>query len=153
MKQTLGPEEVALIQQAVRDCLVDYWFNVDREGASRALEYYTEDCVYQMCEHRMEGHAPIQAYYGYRASRGARLVRHIVSNLRVRVHAREHAELDGILCVYAADGVAVLPMKPPNMVADIHGEFVRGADGAWRMRQHRLIPLFQGSEGVLTPPA
>ena len=74
-------------QVAIKDRLIDYWADVDRNGALSALEYYTQDCVYIMCDHRMEGHADIKRYYDYRASRGDRLVRHVASNLRVHVHA------------------------------------------------------------------
>lgn len=145
--------EESSIQQAVKDSLIDYWWDVDRNGARGALEFYTEDCVYLMCDHRMEGHAAIKRYYDYREGRGHRLVRHVASNLRVRVQAPDRASLDGVLCVYAADGVPVLPAAPPILVADTACEFVRGADGKWRFRLHQIIPLFTGGVQVLVPPA
>lgn len=145
-------DEESRIREAVKDRLVDYWWDVDRNGAKGALDFYTEDCVYLMCDHRMEGHAPIKSYYDYRQSRGARLVRHVVTNLRAHVQAPDRATLDGVLCVYAADGLPVLPSAPPIMVADTECEFVRGADEKWRFRLHRIIPLFTGGVQVLVPP-
>ena len=150
---SVAPEEGFRIQHAIKDRLIDYWWEVDREGARRALEFYTEDCVYLMCDHRMEGHAAIKAYYDYRESRGARLVRHVLTNLRVRAQAPDRAALDGVLCVYAADGVPVLPSAPPIMVADTFCEFVRCADGQWRLRLHQIVPLFAGGVQVLVPPS
>lgn len=145
-------DEEFRIREAVKDCLIDYWWDVDRNGALRALEFYTEDCVYLMCDHRMEGHASIKAYYDFRDARGDRLVRHVATNLRVRVQAPDQATLDGVLSVYAADGVPILPSAPPIMVADTECEFVRGTDGKWRFRLHRIIALFTGGVAVLVPP-
>lgn len=149
----LTTDEAFRIRKAVEDRLIEYWWDVDRDGAGRALEFYTEDCVYLMCDHRMEGREAIRRYYDYRASRGPRLVRHVVTNLRARALGPDLATLDAVLCVYAADGVPVLPSTPPIMVADNSCEFVRGADGAWRFRLHRITPLFQGGVEVLVPPA
>jgi hypothetical protein len=150
---SLGAEETFRIQQTVKDRLIDYWWDVDRNGARCALDFYTKDCVYLMCEHRMEGHAAIRSYYDYRDSRGPRLVRHVVTNLRAHVQTPEQASVDGVLCVYAADGIPVLPSAPPIMVADIECEFVRDTNGTWRLSLHRIVPLFQGGVRVLAPPA
>ena len=126
---------------------------VDRSGARGALStFYTVDCVYLMCDHRMEGHAAIKSYYDYRDSRGPRLVRHVITNMRSHIGASNQVSLDGTLCVYAADGVPVLPSAPPIMVADIECQFVREADGKWRFRLHQIIPLFRGGIEVLVPP-
>jgi hypothetical protein len=153
MSSAVTPEQEFRIQHTVQQRLVDYWWDVDRDGAKHALDFYTEDCVYQMCEHRMEGRAPIQAYYDFRDSRGARLVRHVLTNVRVHVQAPDRATLVGVLSVYAADGVPVLPSAPPIMLADTDCEFVLGADGVWRFRRHRITALFTGGTRVLVPPS
>lgn len=146
-----GHDEL-LIKAAVAERLVDYWWNVDRDDASDALSFYTDDCIYQMCDHRMQGHAPVVEYYAFRRSRGARLVRHVLTNVRVRVHGPDRATLHGVLSVYAADGEPVLPITLPIMLADTSCEFVVGADGHWRMREHRITALFAGGVKVLVPP-
>jgi len=145
-------EDAFRIQLAVKDRFIDYWWDVDTNAARRALEFYTEDCLYLMCDHRMEGHSAIRSYYDFRDSRGARLVRHVVTNLRVHVQAPQEASLKAVLCVYAADGVPVLPSTPPIMIADIACRFVRNTDGQWRFRLHQIIPLFTGGIEVLVPP-
>lgn len=149
----LGDDARLRIRMAVQDRLVAYWWDVDRDAATRATDFYTADCVYLMCGHRMDGPAAVRGYYDFRASRGERLVRHVLTNVQVQVHAADHASLDGILTVYAADGVPVLPSAPPIMVADTGADFVRGADGAWRMRRHVITALFTGGVPVLAPPA
>lgn len=141
------------IRQTVEDRLVAYWRDVDRFNASQALGYYTQDCIYQMVDHRMDGHAAIQRYYAHRDARGPRLVRHVLSNVYVEVRSANEAWLEGVLTVYAADGVPVLPSAPPIMVADAACDFVREGDGVWRMRLHRLSALFTGGVPVLVPPS
>ena len=139
---------------AVQQRLIDYWWDVDCNGAREAAGFYTADCVYDMCGHRMDGPAAVQGYYDYRASRGERLVRHVLTNLRTRVHAEgSEASVQGILTVYAADGAPVLPAAPPILVADNHATFVRAAGGEWRMRLHRIDALFRGGVPLLVPPA
>lgn len=141
------------VRREVQDRLIDYWWDVDSNDARDALDFYTVDCVYQMCEHRMQGHAAIRQYYDFRASRGARLVRHVLTNLRARVEAPGRASVLGILTVHAADGVPVLPTAPPILIADNQAVFVREADGAWRMAENTITALFRGGVPVLVPPA
>ena len=152
MPSALTPHESFRIRQEVKDRLIDYWWDVDRNGAKNALDFYTPDGLYLMCDHRMQGHAAIKAYYDYRDARGARLVRHVVSNLRAQVQSRDQALVDGTMCVYAADGVPVLPSTPPIMVADIEGDCVREAHGPWRFRRFQIVALFTGGIEVLVPP-
>jgi hypothetical protein len=149
----VSPDEQLRIRMAVVDRLVEYWWDVDANNALRSQEFYTADCVYQMCEHRMDGPAAVKAYYDFRDARGARLVRHVLTNLRAEIHAADRASVLGVLTVYAADGAPVLPSAPPILVADNKARFVRGSDGAWRMQEHRIDALFRGGVPVLAPPA
>lgn len=141
------------LRHAAQERLIDYWWDVDANDAREAMDFYTADCVYDMCGHRMEGPAAVGDYYGYRASRGERLVRHVLTNLRAKVQAPGQVAVQGVLTVYAADGVPELPSSPPILVADNHATFVREADGAWRMRRHGIVALFRGGVAVLVPPA
>ncbi|KQT09351.1 nuclear transport factor 2 family protein [Ramlibacter sp. Leaf400] len=140
------------LRHAAQERLIDYWWDVDANDAREATDFYTADCVYDMCGHRMEGPAAVGHYYGYRASRGERLVRHVLTNLRAKVQAPGQVAVQGVLTVYAADGAPVLPSAPPILVADNHATFVREADGAWRMRRHDIVALFRGGVAVLVPP-
>jgi hypothetical protein len=54
--------------------------------------------------------------------------------------------------LFAADGAPVLESRPAIMIADIVGDCVRNADGAWRYRTHRLRPIFMGGEAPTIPP-
>jgi hypothetical protein len=136
----------------VQQRLIDYWWDVDCNGAREAASFYTQDCLYQMCEHRMDGPAAVQGYYAFRTARGERLVRHVLTNLRTRSGSGGEATVQGILTVYAADGSPVLPSAPPILLADNQATFVRDAGGTWRMRLHRIDALFRGGVPVLVPP-
>ncbi|AOB31394.1 hypothetical protein AKI39_12905 [Bordetella sp. H567] len=143
-----------ILQNALKELVVDYWRDVDANDATRALEYYTEDCVYLMCGHRMEGRAAIGAYYEYRRRRGTpRLVRHLVANLRARAAGADRGVVEGSMVVYADDGRPVLPSAPPILVADISADCVRGIDTKWRFQLFKIVPLFQGGADMLVPPA
>jgi hypothetical protein len=143
-----------ILQNALTDLVIDYWRDVDANDAARALEYYTEDCVYLMCGHRMEGRAAIGAYYEYRRQRGKpRLVRHLVANMRASPAGPDRGVVEGSMVVYADDGKPVLPSAPPILVADISADCVRGVDDRWRFQLFKIEPLFQGGVDMLVPPA
>ena len=54
--------------------------------------------------------------------------------------------------LFAADGAPVLESRPAIMIADIIGDCVRSAEGAWRYQTHRLHPIFMGGEAPTIPP-
>jgi hypothetical protein len=140
------------LRHALQERLIDYWWDVDCNDAQGALGFYTRDCVYRMCEHRMDGHTAIRQYYDYRESRGPRVVRHVLTNLRARIESKDRGIVSGVLTVYAADGVPVLAAAPPILVADNRALFVREPDGVWRMAEHDITALFRGGVPVLVPP-
>ncbi len=143
-----------LRQCALKDLVIDYWHDVDANDAARALEFYTEDCVYLMCGHRMQGRAAVAGYYEYRRGRGRpRLVRHLVSNLRASTDGPDQGTVEGAMTVYADDGKPVLPAAAPILIADITAQCERGADGRWRFRLFKIEPLFMGGVDLLVPPA
>ena len=145
--------EAREIERTIKDRWIDYWDDVDRNNARDALTFYTRDCIYQMADIRMEGPEAVAAYYAYRNQRGSRVVRHIVSNLRVTLHSGETASLRGLLCAYAADGPPVLPVILPVIVADTDCEFIRtSTSDVWKMRSHKLTALFADNTRLLRPP-
>jgi len=141
------------IGDEVKARLIDYWWDVDANDAREALDFYTAQCLYVMCGHRMEGPPAVADYYAFRTSRGARLVRHVLTNLRARILAPDRAWVQGVLTVYADDGEPVLSSAPPILIADNEATFVRSTDGAWRMCEHHIKALFQGGTPVLIPPS
>ena len=130
----------------------DYWHDVDCNWGSTAHEYFTEDGVFHAIESAFTGREAIRQFYSWRKGRGARLARHVISNLRVVVESDQRAQAIWIMSLYAADGEPPMPSKPPIMIADIREECVREADGCWRYKSRRLIPAFTGDTPVTIPP-
>lgn len=149
---TDDPRTQADSMEAAKARLIDYWWDVDANDARQARDFYVERCTYLMCDHRMEGPDAVAQYYAYRASRGARLVRHVLTNLRAHKDSKK-VRVQGVLTVYAADGVPVLPSMAPILVADNEATFMPCDDGVWRMSEHRIIALFQAPGQLLVPPS
>ena len=128
---------------------VRYWADVNRNGGQRAHEFYTEDGLFQVGDTRHSGRKTIQEFYGWRATRGARLSRHLLSNTVAEPGSTsDNAVLRGSVSLFAADGEPVLEAKPPTMIADFEAVCVRDSDHIWRFKSHVLTPLFRG-EGRL----
>ena len=131
--------------------IADYWFDVDHHCGRGASQLYTADGVFAIGDERMEGPEAVHAFYSWRESRGTRQARHVVSNLRVCAATPDRATVDAIMCLYAADGMPVLPSKPPILIADVKAECVRAADGQWYFKSHLLLPVFAGGVPITVP--
>ncbi len=136
---------------AIGALLADYWHEVDHNWGRNAHQLYTESGVFSIGNDVMDGPAAVQSFYNWREGRGAREARHVVSNLRVLQRDENHVDADCILCLYAADGVPVLPSSPPILIADEVAGCVRGHDGLWRFSSHFLKPVFKGGAPITTP--
>lgn len=136
---------------AIGALLADYWYDVDHHWGRHAHLLYAEQGVFSIGDDRMDGPGAVQAFYKWREGRGAREARHVISNLRVIGRGDDRADVDCILCLYAADGVPVLESRPPILIADETAQCVRGADGLWRFASHFLKPVFAGGAPITTP--
>ena len=128
---------------------VRHWHDVNINVGRTAHECYTEEGVFAVGETRHEGREKIREFYAWRAQRGARTARHLVSNFKVSAGPDGRiASATGVVSLYGADGAPILPSKPATMIADLRSECVLGEDGVWRFTLHELHPLFRG-EGRL----
>ncbi|MDO9438652.1 nuclear transport factor 2 family protein [Hydrogenophaga sp.] len=145
MSQTLDPQDTARIEAAIERLNVDYWFDVDRHEGLAAHDFYTDDGVFTTSIRSRTGREAIAAFYRGRQDGRVRTARHVISNLRIDVQDAEHASADWILLLYAADGAPVLPSESAIMIADVHDECVRGADGRWRYSSRTIVPVFKSA--------
>ena len=122
---------IVAIERQIIALEIDYWFDVDHHWGRHAQEFYVPDGLFAIGDSPMRGRKAVQEFYSWRESRGARVARHVVSNLRVRVQDSQNARLDCILHLYAADGAPILESRPAIMIADIESECVL-ADGRCR---------------------
>ena len=140
------------VASALAELETDYWFDVDHHWGRTAHEFHAENGVFAIDGKRMAGREAVRKFYDWRESRGLRTARHVISNLRVRCADENHATLQCIMCLYAADGAPVLESKPAIMIADVVAEWVLDSDGAWRYVLHELKSVFLGGEAPTIPP-
>lgn len=127
---------------------VRHWYDVNVNQGRTAHQLYVPHGVFMVGETRHEGQEKIREFYAWRAQRGARVARHLVSNFQVTAAADgRRASATGVITLYGADGEPILPSMPPTMLADLRCEF-ECEGGEWCYVLHQLVPLFRG-EGRL----
>jgi hypothetical protein len=139
------------VLQALTALEVDYWYEVDHNWGRNARAFYTAEGVFAIGDKTMNGPDAVAEFYRWRESRGERVARHVVTNLRLSASQGMRAKLECIMLLYAADGRPVLPSLPAIMIADIVSDCERDADGKWRFVSHRLIPVFEGGVPATIP--
>lgn len=140
------------IRLEIEQLLLDYWHEVDTNWGARAHEFFAEDGVFLNSVGKARvGRAAIQAFYSSRQARGARVVRHVVSNLRVQpAAANGEVSSNWILQIFASDGEPPLPSEPAILLADVTDVCRREPDGRWRYASRRIDGLFTGSKPTTT---
>ena len=139
------------IRLEIESLLVDYWHEVDTNWGRDAHLFFTEDGVFRNSVGKArEGRAAIHAFYNSREARGPRVVRHVISNLRVLPAVGNEVASHWILQIFAADGVAPLPSEPAILVADVTDVCRREADGRWRYALRQIDGLFKGDKPTTT---
>jgi len=131
------------ILREIEDLLIDYWWDVDTNWGKTAHEFYTENGRFSTSIKTRVGRAAIKEFYASREGRGERVARHVATNHRITIHDRNRASAVWILSLFAADGAPVLPSKPAIMIADVHDEIVREADGRWRYASRTIEAQFR----------
>ncbi len=115
---------------------------VDNDEGYGVEDLFTTAGCYEADGAVSTGRAAIAAAYAARRARGARLARHVITNLTL--FRTDHPDLvcgSAILTLFAADGVAPLPWAHPIAVSDVRDLFER-AEGAWLFRSRVLTRVF-----------
>ena len=149
----MTPEERARETSILQILMHDYWYEVDMNGGIGVSECYTEDGVFEGGGDPLVGHAAIEGFYSWRAGRGVRTSRHVITNFRAEFHDDRHATTYCVMLLFAADGAPILPSTPPIMITDLIDQCVKGDDGAWRYKKRSFVALFQGGAPATVPPA
>jgi hypothetical protein len=139
------------IRLEIEALLLDYWHEVDSNWGRNAHEYFVEDGVFRNSVGRARvGRAEIHDFYNGREARGPRVVRHVVSNLRVQPAQGDEVTSHWILQIFAADGAPPLPSEPAILLADVTDVCRRDAQGRWRYVSRRIDGLFKGEKPTTT---
>jgi hypothetical protein len=127
--------------------VTSYWWEVDSNGGRQAHEFYTRDGLFAVGDNQFLGQENIRAFYTWRRRRGLLTSRSLIYNLRVVSSDECRASHAAMLSLYLAkDRPPIRGTKPPNLIADIKADCVRGDDGVWRYQSHSVLPIFVGSD-------
>ncbi|WP_406033184.1 nuclear transport factor 2 family protein [Nocardioides sp. NBC_00163] len=139
--------------QDVRDLIINTWWNVDHEAAVGGERYFTPDGVCQMPAITMTGREEIAAGYAKRQAAGARLSRHLVTNLVVQHQDDLRARARYVLTLYAGRGRQPGVLTEPQAVVDVVDECVRD-DGRWLIEYRLLTSVFisASNDSVMLEP-
>lgn len=140
-------------RSSVTDLLVDYWHDVDHEVGAAAHDFYTEDGVLVLGAARFSGREEIRSMYAARAARGARVSRHLVSNVRLTHHDASAGSIRVLssLTLHAQDGPAPATRMAPVLVADVTDRLKVVGDEL-RIVSRELISVFIASEDDVAVP-
>ncbi len=128
-----------------------YWRDVDTNEGRGAHEFYIADGVFAVGHNRFQGRVEIQKFYDWRRTRRLMTTRHLISNLQIISGNNHHATATGTISFHHAEGrPPVMETQPCILIADLHNECVRNADGLWRFKSHILQPVFVGDDVPLS---
>lgn len=129
-----------LIRIAIEELVAAYTYHHDRGDAAKVRELLTDDITVKTPDGRTFSGAG-EIIRRLEARPADRLVRHAVPNIHVTVQDADHAEAVRLMVYYAAD-----PAHPaetaPKAIADYCENYVRGADGRWRIAARVVTHLF-----------
>lgn len=134
----------ALVRNEIEALNAEFAWRIDHDHSHLVADLFTPDGSYGRAgAGRSTGHKALRQVYAVRAARGARVARHLFTNLRLEFGADER-EVRGscILLLYADDGHAPLPAEA-NLVADYKDVYRLGDDGHWRYASRTVSHQFR----------
>jgi hypothetical protein len=143
--------EAALIRTEIEALNVEFWYRVDHHGGDRVAELFTADGVYSVPGGRNVGRDAIATSYERRRARGPRVSRHVHTNLRLTIESPERAHGVSMLTLWARDGEAPQAVTLPVSVSDVEDDYVRDAEGHWRIEHRHITAALRGDEPPVLP--
>jgi len=139
---------------SVADLVLRSWWNVDHEAAVGGEHYFTPAGICRMPAITMSGRAEIGAGYAKRQTAGARLSRHMVTNLLVEPLSDSEARARYLVTLYAGSGKAPLVLTEPQAVVDVVDHCAL-AEGRWLVQDRQLTSVFisASNDSVMLEPA
>lgn len=142
------PEQAASIA-AIKQVIYEWGDELDTNSGLKMTEIdiLTKDVRYNVAGQWRDGIAATQAFYdGRREQLGenAPVMRHLLTNLRIKFTGEHSAEVSYQLLFFAATGTPpFLGKADPLAVADVRMETRREADGHWRISLFDSGQIFQ----------
>ncbi|MBB4858738.1 hypothetical protein HNO88_002064 [Novosphingobium chloroacetimidivorans] len=146
--------DAALTMVVLEQMLVDYWREVDFNGAAGAVDYFTQDVIGDFGAIKFTGHDGVRQFYADRAAKiardqkdGVRTTRHVYHNLQIVLHDTASATLSFLIVTFGGGGrPPVLDATLPVAISDTRMDCRREADGVWRVHGFYGTPVLLGGE-------
>ena len=146
-------ETFVTLQQRV----AEFFDEIDVGLGRKAASYYTEDGVFLVAGNEIKGHDAVTGFYAARETRilaeqkdGLRTSRHGFTNCRLRLDEDDRAHFTFLLINFSGEGGPPLfGLTTPTIVSDCMIDFVREADGVWRIQRFGNAPIFVGNDPFL----
>ena len=144
------PEQAASIA-AIKQVIYEWGDELDVNSGLKISEadVLTKDVQYNVGGEWRDGLEATQAFYNGRwdrleAAGGAPIMRHLLTNLRIRFVDDDNARITYQLLFFAATGTPPFVGKAdPLAVADVRMECRREGDGHWRISRFDSGQIFQ----------
>lgn len=142
------PEQAASIA-AIKQVIYEWGDELDMNSGVKMTEIdiLTKDVRYNVAGQWREGIEATQAFYDGRSKKlgdKAPVMRHLLTNLRIKFTGEDSAEVTYQLLFFAATGEPPFIGKAdPLAVADVRMETRREADGHWRISLFDSGQIFQ----------
>ena len=122
--------------EAVLNAYADW---IDDGRASRVVELFTEDAVFEGGPRTLSGRAQLDAAFAAREADATRRTRHLVLNPSYAGAADGVLEVRSTLLLFVLDPTAdpALPLEPRALVHCVD-RMVRGAEARWRIARRSL---------------
>ena len=128
---------------AIEDLNAAFAWHLDHGETDALVALFTDDALYTNGARRSQGRGEIAAFFQGRTAAGPRTARHLMTGLRVTFESDARARGTSVWLSFAANGVAPIEHCAPFMVADFLDDYVREADGAWRIARRHIEPVFR----------
>lgn len=135
-----------LIERACERLMVDYCATVDFGNASRLVDLFTPDGVWDAEGKVLDGHDAIHAHFLRREKKTRRVSRHFLANMAVDVQSEDEARSR---CYFAnfrfdrreGDETLPVPIGHAKYTGEYLSHFVRTPDG-WRFKHIHVDVTF-----------
>lgn len=129
-------------RQELTDLIVEFAWRVDHRSADTIHELVTDDVFIQMAYGPMVGKDAVKAWGRDRAAVD-RTTRHIMSNFRFRVVAKDKVEGSSMSVIFRSEGSEIAPPLP-WAVTECNDVFVR-QEGRWKFASHITTDIYRSA--------
>jgi uncharacterized protein (TIGR02246 family) len=127
---------------AIRELNDNFAHGLDHGDVDLFLSIFTDDVTYQNGARKLAGMAEMEPFFRARA-KSQRLSRHIYSGLRIAFDGPDRAAGTSTWVTFAGEGTPPIEGTMPFVISDVSDDYVRSADGHWRIARRTISPVFQ----------